>query len=172
MKSKFIPLILILIFIITFVIFYKGLKNPNIYTPNTNLEKEVPSFELKSFENDSIIISKKIFRDNDYYFMNIWASWCIPCKVEHEFLIKLKNNKKIKLIGLNYKDNFENASSFLNDLGNPYDVIVTDKDGTASIEWGAYGVPESFLIYQSKIIKRFIGPINNEDLLEIQKLIR
>jgi cytochrome c biogenesis protein CcmG/thiol:disulfide interchange protein DsbE len=172
MKSKFIPLILILTFIITFVIFYKGLKNSNIYTPNTNLEKEVPSFELKSFENDSIIISEKIFKDNDYYFLNIWASWCIPCKVEHEFLIKLKNKKKIKLIGLNYKDNFENASSFLNDLGNPYDVIVTDKDGTASIEWGAYGVPESFLIYQSKIIKRFIGPINNEDLLEIQKLIR
>ena len=172
MKSKFIPLIFILIFIITFVIFYKGLKNPNIYTPNTNLEKEVPSFELKSFENNSIFISEKIFKDNNYYFMNIWASWCIPCKVEHEFLMKLKSNEKIKLIGLNYKDNFKNASSFLNYLGNPYDVIVSDKDGTASIEWGAYGVPESFLIYQSKIIKRFIGPINNEDLLEIQKLIR
>ena len=172
MKSKFIPLIFILIFIITFVIFYKGLKNPNIYTPNTNLEKEVPPFELKSFENDSIIISEKIFKNNDYYLMNIWASWCIPCKVEHEFLMKLKKNEKIKLIGLNYKDNFKNASSFLNDLGNPYDLIVSDRDGTASIEWGAYGVPESFLIYQSKIIKRFIGPINNEDLLEIQKLIR
>ena len=172
MKSKFIPLILILIFIIIFLIFYKGLKNPNIYTPNTNLEKEVPSFELKSFENNSIFISEKIFKDNNYYFMNIWASWCIPCKVEHEFLMKLKSNEKIKLIGLNYKDNFKNASSFLNYLGNPYDVIVSDKDGTASIEWGAYGVPESFLIYQSKIIKRFIGPINNEDLLEIQKLIR
>ena len=172
MKSKFIPLILILTFIITFIIFYKGLKNSNIYTPNTNLEKEVPSFELKSFENNSIFISEKIFKDNNYYFMNIWASWCIPCKVEHEFLMKLKNNEKIKLIGLNYKDNFKNALSFLNDLGNPYDLIVSDSDGTASIEWGAYGVPESFLIYQSKIIKRFIGPINNEDLLEIQKLIR
>jgi len=172
MKSKFIPLILILIFIITFVIFYKGLKNPNIYTPNTNLEKEVPPFKLKSFENNSIIISEKIFKNNDYYLMNIWASWCIPCKVEHEFLMKLKNNEKIKLIGLSYKDNFKNASSFLNDLGNPYNLIVSDRDGTASIEWGAYGVPESFLIYQSKIIKRFIGPINNEDLLEIQKLIR
>ena len=70
MKSKFIPLIFILIFIITFVIFYKGLKNPNIYTPSTNLEKEVPPFELKSFENDSIIISEKIFKNNDYYLMN------------------------------------------------------------------------------------------------------
>ena len=62
--------------------------------------------------------------------------------------------------------------NFLKDLGNPYDIIVSDKDGTASIEWGAYGVPESFLVYQNKIIKRFIGPINNEDLLEIQKIIR
>ena len=172
MKSKFIPLILIFIFLITFVIFFKGLKNSNIYTPNTNLKKEVPSFELKSFENNSIIISEKIFKDNKYYLMNIWASWCIPCKEEHKFLMKLKKDERIELIGFNYKDNFKNASSFLKDLGNPYNIIVSDKDGTASIEWGAYGVPESFLVYQNKIIKRFIGPINNEDLLEIQKIIR
>ena len=172
MKSKVIPLILILIFLITFVIFFKGLKNSNIYTPNTNIQKKIPSFELKSLENNSIIISEKIFKDNDYYFMNIWASWCIPCKEEHELLMELKKNDKIELIGFNYKDNFTNASSFLKDLGNPYDIIVSDKDGTASIEWGAYGVPESFLVYQNKIIKRFIGPINDEDLLEIKKIIR
>ena len=172
MKFKFIPLVLILIFLITFVIFFKGLKNSNIYTPNTNLEKKVPSFELKSFENNSVIISEKIFKNNKYYFMNIWASWCIPCKEEHEFLMKLKKNEKIKLIGFNYKDNFKNASSFLKNLGNPYDIIVSDKDGTASIEWGAYGVPESFLVYQNKIIKRFIGPINNQSLSEINKIVR
>ena len=172
MKSKFIPLILIFIFLITFVIFFKGLKNSNIYTPDTNLKKEVPSFELKSFENNSIIISEKIFEDNKYYLMNIWASWCIPCREEHKFLMKLKKDKRIELIGFNYKDNFTNASSFLKDLGNPYDIIVSDKDGTASIEWGAYGVPESFLVHQNKIIKRFIGPINNKDLLEIEKIIR
>ena len=172
MKSKFIPLILILIFLITFVIFFKGLKNSNIYTPSTKLKKEVPSFKLKSFEDNSIVISEKIFKENDYYFMNIWASWCIPCKEEHKFLMELKKDDKIELIGFNYKDNFKNASNFLKDLGNPYNKIVSDKDGTASIEWGAYGVPESFLVYQNKIIKRFIGPINNEDLLEIQKIIR
>ena len=172
MKSKFISLILILFFLITFVIFFKGLKSSNIYTPNTNLEKKIPSFELKSFENNSIIVTEKILKDNEYYFMNIWASWCIPCKEEHKFLMELKKNGKIKLIGFNYKDNFNNASSFLKDLGNPYDIIVLDKDGTGSIEWGAYGVPESFLVYQSKIIKRFIGPINSEDLLEIQRTIR
>ena len=172
MKSKFVPLILILIFLITFVIFFKGLKNSNIYTPETNLKKEVPSFELKSFENDSIVISEKILRDNDYYFINIWASWCIPCKEEHKLLMELKKDGRIELIGFNYKDNFTNASSFLKDLGNPYDIIVSDKDGTASIEWGAYGVPESFLVYQNKIIKRFIGPINNQSLSEINKIVR
>ncbi len=172
MKSKFIPLTLILIFSITFVIFFKGLKNSNIYTPDTNLKKEVPPFELKSFENNSIVITEKIFKDNYYYLMNIWASWCIPCKEEHKFLMELKKDDRIELIGFNYKDNFKNASNFLKDLGNPYNKIVSDKDGTASIEWGAYGVPESFLVYQNKIIKRFIGPINNEDLLEIQKIIR
>ena len=98
MKSKFISLILILFFLITFVIFFKGLKNSNIYTPDTNLKKAVPSFELKSFENGSIVISEKIFKDNDYYFMNIWASWCIPCKEEHEFLMELKKDDRIELI--------------------------------------------------------------------------
>ena len=172
MKSKLVPLILVLTFLITFVIFFKGLKSSNIYTPNTNLEKKVPSFDLKSFNDNSNIISEKIFKDNKYYLMNIWASWCLPCREEHKFLMKLKKNEKIKLIGFNYKDNFKNASSFLKDLGNPYDTIVVDKDGKASINWGAYGVPESFLMYQNKILKRFIGPINNEDLLEIQEIIR
>ena len=172
MKFKITPIIVILIFLITFVIFFKGLKNSNIYTPNTNLEKKVPSFELKSFDDNSNIISEKIFKDNKYYLMNIWASWCLPCREEHEFLMKLKKNKKIKLIGFNYKDNFKNALSFLEDLGNPYDTIVLDKDGTASINWGAYGVPESFLIYQNKILRRFIGPINDENLLEIQEIIK
>ena len=169
---KFKSTTIIFIFFITFVIFFKGLKNSNIYTPSSNLEKAVPSFELKSFEISSNIISEKIFKDDNYYLMNIWASWCIPCRDEHEFLMELKNNQKIKLIGFNYKDKFKNAKSFLKDLGNPYDIIVSDKDGTASIDWGAYGVPESFLIYQNKIIKKFIGPIKNEDLLEIQKIIR
>ena len=169
---KFKSISIIFIFFITFVIFFKGLKNSNIYTPSSNLEKAVPSFELKSFEISSNIISEKIFKDDNYYLMNIWASWCIPCRDEHEFLMELKNNQKIKLIGFNYKDKFKNAKSFLKDLGNPYDIIVLDKDGTASIDWGAYGVPESFLIYQNKIIKKFLGPINNEDLLEIQKIIR
>ena len=172
MKSKVIAITLILFFLVTFVIFFKGLKNPNLYTPILNQEKKVPSFELKSFEDNSKIISEKIFRGNKYYLMNIWASWCIPCRDEHKFLMELKKDRKIELIGFNYKDNFKNAASFLKDLGNPYNIIISDKDGIASINWGAYGVPESFLIHENKIIRRFIGPINNEDLSEIKKIIR
>tara|TARA_A100000164_G_scaffold260629_1_gene232603 strand:- start:173 stop:691 length:519 start_codon:yes stop_codon:yes gene_type:complete len=172
MKSKVIAITLILFFLVTFVIFFKGLKNPNLYTPILNQEKKVPSFELKSFEDNSKIISEKIFRGNKYYLMNIWASWCIPCREEHKFLMELKKDRKIELIGFNYKDNFKNAASFLKDLGNPYNIIISDKDGIASINWGAYGVPESFLIHENKIIRRFIGPINNEDLSEIKKIIR
>ena len=117
MKSKFIPLILILIFLITFVIFFKGLKNSSIYTPDANLKKEIPLFDLKSFENDSITVSEKIFNDNDYYFMNIWASWCIPCKEEHEFLMELKKDGKIKLIGFAELLN-KNIFPFSNNTGN------------------------------------------------------
>ena len=172
MKSKIISITLILFFLITFVILFKGLKSSNLYIPSLYQEKAVPSFELKSFEDNTKIISEKIFNDNSYYLMNIWASWCIPCRDEHKFLMELKKNKKIELIGFNYKDNFKNATSFIEDLGNPYNIIVSDKNGIASINWGAYGVPESFLIHKNKIIKRFIGPINNEDLSEIEKIIR
>ena len=172
MKSKIIVISLILFFSITFVIFLKGLKNPNLYTPISNQGQEVPLFELKSLEDNTKIISEKIFRGNKYYLMNIWSSWCIPCRDEHKFLMELKKDKKIELIGFNYKDNFKNATNFLKDLGNPYNIIASDNDGVASINWGAYGVPESFLIHENKIIKRFIGPINNEDLLDIKKIIR
>ncbi len=172
MKSKVISITLILFFVITFVILFKSLKNSNLYTPSLNQEKEVPSFELKSFGDKTKFISEKNFKTNQYYLINIWASWCIPCRDEHKFLMELKKDKKIELIGFNYKDNFENATNFLKDLGNPYNIIVSDRDGIASINWGAYGVPESFLIHENKIIKRFIGPINNEDLLDIKKIIR
>ena len=78
----------------------------------------------------------------------------------------------IEIIGLNYKDNNQKAKKFLNELDNPYKVILSDKDGTIAIEWGAYGVPETFLIHDKKIIKKFIGPLNTNSLLEIKKFIK
>ena len=97
---------------------------------------------------------------------------CAPFRDEHKFLLNLSNQKNLKIIGLNYKDKKKNATNFLNELKNPYDFIFSDTDGTIAIEWGAYGVPESFLLYKNKIIKKIIGPIDQNSLLEIKELIQ
>jgi cytochrome c biogenesis protein CcmG/thiol:disulfide interchange protein DsbE len=86
--------------------------------------------------------------------------------------MELKNKKNIEIIGLNYKDNKNSAKNFLKDYGNPYSTIFFDKDGVVSIEWGAYGIPETFLIYNKKIIKKIIGPIDRKSLIELKKLIK
>ena len=172
MKVKFFPIFLIIIFVIFFLIFYKGLQNSNIYTPNTLIKKNIPSFEAKTLRTNKKIDSKNLFKENEFYLINIWASWCIPCRDEHDFLIKLSNQKNVKIIGINYKDKNENAKNFLKELKSPYEVVLVDEDGTIAIEWGAYGVPESFLLYNKKIIKKIIGPLNKKSLFEIEKLIK
>jgi cytochrome c biogenesis protein CcmG/thiol:disulfide interchange protein DsbE len=86
--------------------------------------------------------------------------------------MKLKQNEKIEIIGLNYKDKEKNAKKFLNELGDPYKKILSDSDGTISIEWGAYGVPESFLIHKNKVIKKIIGPLNDSSFKEIERLVK
>ena len=119
------------------------------------------------------VTSKKIFEKNSYYILNIWVSWCVHCRKEHPFLMELSKNQSVKLIGLNYRDNFNNAEKFINELGNPYDQILIDSDGTLGIEFGAYGVPETFLIDKNqKIIKRFIGPINEKMVEQIKLIIK
>ena len=87
--------------------------------------------------------------------------------------MQLSKNETIKLIGLNYRDNFNNAKKFINEFGNPYSRILIDKDGTLGVEFGAYGVPETFLIDKNKdIIKKFVGPINQEIVNEIKSIIK
>ncbi len=172
MKIKIFPTFLIISLLIIFIIFYKGLQNPNIYTPNINIEKNIPIFETKIFDSEDTVNSKNFFLDNKFYLLNIWASWCVPCRNEHGFLISLSKKRDIEIIGLNYKDNIKNAKNFIRELGNPYSVIFLDLDGTISIEWGAYGVPETFLIYDKKIIKKIIGPINDVSFAEIEKMIK
>ena len=172
MKIKVFPIFLIVIFLAIFFVFYKGLQNSNIYTPVGNIKKIIPSIEVKIFDSNKKIDSKKIFESNKFYLMNIWASWCAPCRNEHTFLMDLSKVKNIEIVGLNYKDKTENAKNFLQELGDPYKIIILDEDGTIAIEWGAYGVPETFLIYDKKIIKKIIGPLNKSLLLEIKKLIK
>ena len=78
----------------------------------------------------------------------------------------------MEIIGLNYKDNLKNAEKFLIELGNPYKKILIDRDGTKAIEWGAFGVPETFLVFENKIVKKFIGPLNFKSVEEIIKLMK
>ena len=173
MKNKLSAFAVIIFLSFCFVIFYKGLKNPNTYTPKIRDKKDMPIFEAKDFYSGSYLNSEKIFEEDIFYIVNIWASWCVPCRTEHPLLMKLSKNQSVKLIGLNYKDNLNNAKKFINDFGNPYSQIIIDSDGTLSVEFGAYGVPETFIIDNNKmIIRKFVGPINKEILEEIKLIIK
>lgn len=172
MRTKFFPFIIILIFLVIFLFFYKGLSQYNVYIPKINIEKDIPIFSVNLFESNIKVNSKELFDPNKFYLLNIWSSWCVPCRDEHPILMDLSNSKTISLIGLNYKDKSDNAKNFLNELGNPYSQILADETGTKAIEWGAFGVPESFLIYENKIIKKYIGPLNQQSLIEIKSLIK
>ena len=171
MRIKIFPLSLLIFFLIIFFIFFKSLQNSNIYVPKININKDIPNFDVKKVGENNIINSDEIFKNDKFYLMNIWSSWCMPCRDEHPFLMNLSKNKNIEIIGLNYKDKSENAKIFLEEMGNPYNIILLDDEGTISIEWGAYGVPETFLIYNKKVIKKIIGPIDEKVLLEIKELI-
>ena len=172
MKNKILPITVTLIFIMIFVIFYKGLQDTNIYTPETSSNNKIPTFSIQLLYSNEIVNSLEIFDLNKYYLLNIWSSWCVPCRQEHPLLIDLAKNKNVKVFGINYKDNKEKAEKFLEELGNPYEKIIFDKNGINAIEWGAYGVPESFLIYNGKIIKKYIGPLKKKSIIEILALIK
>jgi cytochrome c biogenesis protein CcmG/thiol:disulfide interchange protein DsbE len=173
MKNKFNLFIIIAFLSFCFVIFYKGLNNSNTYSPKISSKKDMPIFDAKDFNSSIYLNSKKIFEEDIFYIINIWASWCLPCRTEHPLLMDLNRNQSIKLIGLNYKDNLINAKHFINKFGNPYSQILIDHDGTLSVEFGAYGVPETFLIDKNKkIIKKFVGPINKKIVEEIKLIIK
>ena len=171
MKNRITFFLVTIFFLFIFVILYKGLSNSNLYSPKTNINK-IPEFNTEIFLKKITVNSLDVFNKENFYLLNIWASWCVPCRDEHTLLINLSQNQKIEIIGLNYKDNLNNAKKFIKELGNPYSVILLDKDGTNAIEWGAFGVPESFLIYDNKIIKRYTGPLNLELIDEIESYIK
>ena len=171
MKNKISLFLIIISLIFVFIIFYKGLSKTTLYEPESRIQN-IPEFTSVTFFKKEETNSKKIFNETDFYLLNIWASWCLPCRDEHPLLMDLNKKSELKIIGLNYKDVSKNAEKFLNELGNPYDEILVDKNGTIAIEWGAFGVPESFLIHKNKIKKKFIGPLNLKSVEEIKKLLK
>ncbi len=172
MKNRLLPIFITSIFVIIFIFFYKGLKNTNVYTPEIKINNTIPSFTGDLFYSDEIINSSYFFKPDEFYLLNIWSSWCVPCRNEHTLLMSLKESKKIKVVGINFKDKKINAEKFLFELGNPYEKIIFDQEGIIAIEWGAYGVPESFLIKDGIIIKRYIGPLDKKLTKEIEYIIK
>ena len=172
MKKKLIPYSIILIFLVIFAVFYKSLKDTNIYTPEVKINNDIPIFSADLLFLQENLNSTEIFKLGEYYLLNIWASWCVPCREEHKYLMNLSKKENIKIIGQNYKDNFDNAKNFLIELNNPYDLIFLDDDGTIAIEWGAYGVPETFLIKNNQILKKIVGPLNDKSFFEIKELTK
>ncbi|MEA2934726.1 MAG: cytochrome c biosis protein CcmG, thiol:disulfide interchange protein DsbE [Variibacter sp.] len=97
--------------------------------------------------------------------VNVWASWCVPCHDEAPLLLQMARDKRLRMVGINYKDEPENARRFLGRFGNPFSAIGADRNGRASIEWGVYGVPETFLVGQDgRIAFKLVGPITPENL--------
>ena len=117
--------------------------------------KSVPGLSNASFEGAVTLV-------------NVWASWCVPCADEVPFLEQLSKDKRIQLVGLNYKDSADNARRFLNRYGNPFVASGTDNSGRTSIDWGVYGVPENFLIGRDgRIAYKLVGPITAENLVKV-----
>jgi cytochrome c biogenesis protein CcmG/thiol:disulfide interchange protein DsbE len=134
--------------------------------PSPLIEKAAPDFKLPQ-----LILADKTFSPAEMkgkvWLLNVWASWCVACKVEHPVLMDLKRMNLVPIIGLDYKDKRPDALKFLAQGGDPYELSVMDVDGRVGIDWGVYGVPETFVIDQHGIIRyKHIGPITPESLRE------
>ncbi len=171
MKISFPKIISISLILFTIIVFFLALNIDKRYSTEKIVGKNLDNFEIESLQNDKIFRKDNLSNDK-YYLINIWASWCLPCKKEHPVLMTLRKENNLKLIGINFKDKKLNANNFLKKMGNPYDISLSDKDGTNSIIFGVYGVPESILVNKEhKIIRKFIGPLNIKDYDAILKLI-
>ena len=172
MKNKKIFFITIIIIISIFFILLLGLKKDQNYTPVSKLSIIENNISFESLYSEETVYLNDLLKEKPYSLINIWASWCAPCKEEHPYLIELSFNDRINIVGINYKDNIKNAKNFLFDLGNPYKEVLVDNNGVKSIELGAIGVPETYLLKDNKIIKKFIGPLNKITFDEITEITK
>ena len=151
----------IIIFIIFISILYAGLFNNSKLVYSPLIDKNLPEFNLPMLQSQSTANISNF--PDEAFLLNIWASWCVECIREHRVLNIINSDKKIKIIGVNYKDSQEDAIGWLKIYGNPYEYNIFDKNGQLGIDLGVYGVPETFLIDKNNIIRaKYIGAISED----------
>ncbi len=173
MKKK-IVIVPAIIFLFTLSIFFYLLmiERDTSKLPSNLLNKKVPKFETESLLKNEDFISSNEFGD-EIILVNFFATWCKPCRDEHIYIKRFSNEKKIKVVGINYKDDSEKTISWLKNLGNPYSSIAKDKRGKIAIDWGVYGIPETFIVNSDGVIKyRHVGPITEKVYNKINLLIK
>ena len=173
MKKKILllPLGLFLLILLTFAYLLIIDRNPQ-EIPSNLINKKIPNFEANSlFKEEKFIFSQEL--KPEIVLINFFATWCKPCRDEHLYIKKFSEQKKIRVIGINYKDDPEKTIKWLNDLGNPYSDVLLDKKGQIAIDWGVYGIPETFVVNSNGIIKyRQAGPITKKIYRKINSLIK
>lgn len=153
-------------FIVLVVFLGIGLTKDPRKLPSTFIGKTAPAFSLPQLHNLNKTFSPKDMLGK-VWVLNVWASWCVSCRAEHHVLNNMINRHKVNLIGLNYKDEVADARSWLGRYGNPYQLSASDVAGSAGIEWGVYGVPETFVMDKKGIVRlKHTGPVTDKDIIE------
>ena len=170
--QNIIKIIIFLIFFFIISVFYISLTRETNYDTSNLINKKIPEFKV-IYEDETGFYTRDDLKKNDFTLINFWASWCAPCKVEHPILMRLSKSKKLKILGVNFKDKDKQAKKFLSDLGNPYDFLAKDINGKQSVSLGIYGIPESILINNELLImQKFVGPLSLDDYNKIEELIK
>ena len=170
--QNIIKIIIFLIFFFIISVFYISLTRETNYDTSNLINKKITEFKVINADETGFY-TRDDLKKNDFTLINFWASWCAPCKVEHPILMRLSKSKKLKILGVNFKDKDKQAKKFLSDLGNPYDFLAKDINGTQSVSLGIYGIPESILINNELLIlQKFVGPLSFDDYNKIEELIK
>ena len=160
------------IFVVLIAFLWIGLGRDPREVPSPLIGKPAPSFELPQIHGDKPLSTAEL--KGKVYLLNVWASWCVSCRVEHPLLLQLAQAKIVPVYGLDYKDKPDDGRAWLAQNGDPYIASIVDRDGRVGIDYGVYGVPETFVIDRSGIVRyKQIGPLSVEALQQkILPLVR